>query len=318
MNIETKERIKQLSETKKLALRKLLERKDIGDERLLYLEQSNLKILRRGRLPLFVFPATEGSVSYMASYLPHIPVEFGVYGCQTPGLDGEQQPYRTISALAEHTIREIKRVAPQGPYYLAGNCMGGLPAYETARKLEAMGEKVALVLHLMPIFNRPWRELPGINLLQLRGFVDYTFIIERLLGIPMNLPFEKLAALDGDAQIEFMVEHIRQGKWLSDLDLEVFRKRVAIYKANLEAMLSYEPAGDFRGTLRVLSVGDPLRGETALPLESPYAVVLRHVPRDHVEHVHVDAEASALFDGAEPHMTTIGAALQRVFAAVGG
>jgi thioesterase domain-containing protein len=196
--------------------------------------------------------------------------------------------------------------------------MGGLPAYEAARQLEAAGEEVALVLHLMPIFNRPWREMPGVNALQMRGFVDYTFIIERLLGVKMNLPFDTLAALDEDAQVDFMVRHIREGQWLSELDLEVFRKRIEVYKANLEAMLKYEPSDDFKGTLRMIAVGDRSRGESDIPIESPYAAVLRRLPRERVELDYVDAESGALFDGAEPHMTRIGAAMRRMFAPLGG
>jgi hypothetical protein len=318
MTTDAKERIRQLSETKKLVLRKLLENKDIGGERLLSLEESNLKMLRSGSPIVFIFPATEGSVSYMHNYLAYFPSSFGVYGCQTPGLEGERRPYRTVAEIAEHAVRQIRRIAPKGPYYIAGNCMGGLPAYEAARQLEAMGEEVALVLHLMPIFNRPWREMPGVNLLQLRGFVDYTFIIERLLGVKMNIPFEKLAELDEDAQVDFMVNYIREGKWLSELDLDVFRKRIEVYKANLEAMLKYEPKDDFRGTLRMIAVGDRSRGEGEIPIESPYAAVLRKIPRDRVELDYVDAESGALFDGAEPHMTKIGAAMQRVFASIGG
>jgi hypothetical protein len=313
MTTDTKERIRQLSEAKKMVLRKLLENKDIGGDRLLNLEQSSLKMLRSGSPVLFIYPATEGSVSYMRNYLPYIPSSFGVCGCQTPGLDGEQQPYRTVAEIAEHTIRQIRRVVPKGPYYIAGNCMGGLPAYETARQLEAMGEEVALVLHLMPIFNRPWREMPGVNALQLRGFIDYTFIIERLLGVKMNLPFDKVAELDEDAQVDFVVQHIREGKWLSELDLEAFRKRIEVYKANLEAMLRYDAKGDFPGTLRVLAVGDRSRGEDEIHIESPYAAVLRAMPRDRIELEYVDAESGALFDGAEPHMTKIGAAMRRMF-----
>src|SRR6185369_15674153 len=106
----------------------------------------------------------------------------------------------------------------------------------------------------------------------------------------------------------------REGKWLSELDLEVFRKRMEVYKANLEAMLAYQPKGDFRGALRVIAVGERARGEAEIDIESPYAAVLRTMPWDRIELDHIDAESGALFDGAEPHMTKIGAAMRRVFA----
>jgi hypothetical protein len=310
--METKERLNQLSETKKLVLRKLLENKDIDHEKFLGLTGSNQKSLRKGAPILFIFPATDGSVSYMRNYLPYIPASWGVYGCQAPGLDGEQTPYRTVAEIASHNVREMRRVQPKGPYYIAGNCMGGLPAYEAARQLEGMGEEVALVLHLMPNFDRPWTKMPGLESLQMRGFVDYTYIIERLLGIKLDLPFEHLAKLDESSRVDFVVNHIREGKWLSEMDLEVFRRRMETYKASLEAMLAYKPERGLRAKLTILAVGEGARGEGQLQRESPYAAALRVIADENIDIAYVDADGGALFDGSEPHMSQIGAELLRL------
>lgn len=310
--MNTTERARQLSDTKKLLLRRLLEDKDIGGERLLSLEGSNLKVLRDGSPSLFLFPATDGSVSYMRSYLPHIPPSWGVYGCQTPGLDGEQTPYRTIAEIAAHNVREIRRVQPRGPYYLTGNCMGGLPAYEAARQLQDLGERAGLVLHLMPNFNRPWKALPGRSSLQMRGFIDYTFIIERLLNVRLDLPFERLAEMSEEAREAYVVNHIREGGWLSGLDLEAFQRRMVTYQANLEAMLAYEPRGQLEGAMTVLAAGQKSQGEMEMPMDSPYAAPLRVLRPDQIRVAYVDADGGALFDGSEPHMTRIGAELQRI------
>lgn len=316
--MDARERIKHLSETKQIILRKLLENKDIDHDRLLGLDGSNLKCLRKGSPVLFIFPATDGSVGYMRNYLPYVPASWGVHGCQTPGLDGEQVPYRTVAEVAAHNVREIRRVQPKGPYYIAGNCMGGLPAYEAARQLEQMGEEVALVLHLMPNFDRPWKVMPGLDALQMRGFVDYTYIIERLLNIKLDLPFDRLAALDESARVDFVVQHVRDGKWLSDMDLEVFRRRMETYKASLEAMLAFEPKGGLRADVTILAVGERSRGEAEIQRDSPYAAALRVLSDEQVHVTHVDADGGALFDGSEPHMTTIGAELLRILATCRG
>jgi thioesterase domain-containing protein len=50
--------------------------------------------------------------------------------------------------MATDYIKEIQTLQPQGPYFLVGECIGGVVAYEAARQLEAMGQKVA-VLALM-------------------------------------------------------------------------------------------------------------------------------------------------------------------------
>lgn len=311
----TQDRLAGFSETKLLALRKLLERKDIGRERTLAVTGSNLKVLRTGSPLLFIYPATDGSVGYMHNYLPHIPERWGVYAVQTPGLDDDRTPYRTVPDIAAHGVREIRSIQPDGPYYIAGNCMGGLPAYETASQLQRLGADVALVLHLMPNFNRPWRDLPtSTDRLHLRAVIDYVYIIERLLKVEVDMPFDTLAELAPDQQIDAVVAHIAAGGWLSDFDLDMFRRRMVIYRANLEAMLTYAPTGGFTGTVTVLAVGDTTRGEDSIHALSPYVAPLRSAHHEKIDTIFVDADGGALFDGAQPAMDRIGVALRELLA----
>ncbi|WP_432406648.1 AMP-binding protein [Wukongibacter sp. M2B1] len=51
----------------------------------------------------------------------------------------------SIESLAEDYVKRIRKVQDQGPYYLAGWCVGGTIAFEIARLLENMGEKVQYV-----------------------------------------------------------------------------------------------------------------------------------------------------------------------------
>jgi thioesterase domain-containing protein len=308
-DINTK--LRGLSATKLLALRRLLAEQDM-DAALLEATGSNLKVLREGTRRLFIFPATEGSVGYMNGYLPHLPSDWGLYGCQTPGLDGEQDPYHTVEELAEHSVREIRLVQPEGPYYLAGNCMGGLPAFEAAQQLQAAGAEVALVLHLMPTFDRPWLDLPGGDALRIRALFDYAFIMERLLGTRLDLPVAELTALPDDQRAEALVQFLSTQDGLSDVDIAVLRHRVTVYQANLGAMFAYQPNDGFDGTLEILAVGEARRGEDVVDPNSPYAAALRAMDPARVAITRVDAEASALFDCAEPHMSLIGEQLHRL------
>jgi thioesterase domain-containing protein len=47
--------------------------------------------------------------------------------------------------MAEIYLREITAQQPEGPYYLCGNCFGGMLAFEAARQLKALGQEVAFV-----------------------------------------------------------------------------------------------------------------------------------------------------------------------------
>lgn len=53
---------------------------------------------------------------------------------------------RNITSLAQHYMEEIIQIQPAGPYFLAGNCQGGLIAAEISRQLAAGGRPVALLI----------------------------------------------------------------------------------------------------------------------------------------------------------------------------
>jgi thioesterase domain-containing protein len=52
---------------------------------------------------------------------------------------------RTIEALAARHVADLMRVAPRGPYRIAGFCYGGVVALEMARQLAESGERVSLL-----------------------------------------------------------------------------------------------------------------------------------------------------------------------------
>jgi thioesterase domain-containing protein/acyl carrier protein len=68
-----------------------------------------------------------------------------VYGLQPHGLDGKQKPLDNLEAMAAAYLEEIRKKQPDGPYYLGGICLGGVVAYEVARRLEAAGQEVRLL-----------------------------------------------------------------------------------------------------------------------------------------------------------------------------
>lgn len=95
--------------------------------------------------PLFLIHAIGGNV---LNYVPlgrGLAAEQPVYGIQAIGLDGLTPPIASIHAMAARYVAEIRRVQPQGPYFLAGGSMGGLIAYEIAWQLREQGEPIGLL-----------------------------------------------------------------------------------------------------------------------------------------------------------------------------
>ncbi|MGH9365947.1 MAG: thioesterase domain-containing protein, partial [Thermoanaerobaculia bacterium] len=61
------------------------------------------------------------------------------------GLDGKREPLTRVEEMAACYIKEIRAVLPEGPFLLGGASFGGRVAFEMARQLHAIGQKVALV-----------------------------------------------------------------------------------------------------------------------------------------------------------------------------
>ncbi|MFE9926444.1 beta-ketoacyl synthase N-terminal-like domain-containing protein [Streptomyces sp. NPDC005774] len=93
----------------------------------------------------FVAPAAGSSLCYreLAGLLDD---EQPFYGLDSPGLETGTRPLHRFQDLATHHIEAIRRVSPHGPYVLGGWSIGAMVAHEMARRLQAAGEQVELLL----------------------------------------------------------------------------------------------------------------------------------------------------------------------------
>ena len=67
-----------------------------------------------------------------------------VYGLESR-LPERGEESESIPERATQYIRQIRSLQPEGPYFLAGFCFGGLVAFEMAQQLHAEGQQVALL-----------------------------------------------------------------------------------------------------------------------------------------------------------------------------
>jgi len=109
-----------------------------------------LVLLRPGREepPVFVAHGLGGSVIDFFQPVKYIETDHPIYGMQTRGIDGLDEPLERIEDMAEFYLHEIKELQPSGPYILVGYSLGGLVALEMAQRLLANGETVALLAML--------------------------------------------------------------------------------------------------------------------------------------------------------------------------
>jgi thioesterase domain-containing protein/acyl carrier protein len=97
------------------------------------------------RPPFFAVTAGDGNVVGYGPLARRLGPDQPFYVLQPFGLDSAAPLHRSVPAMARHYARQIRKVQPHGPYLLGGRCFGSLVAYEVATRLEAAGERVALL-----------------------------------------------------------------------------------------------------------------------------------------------------------------------------
>jgi amino acid adenylation domain-containing protein len=95
--------------------------------------------------PVFCVHGGAGTILHFHALARLLGAEQPFYGLQMRGLYGGAAPHFTVEAMAAHYLRELRAVQPRGPYRIGGYCFGALVAFEMARRLEARGERVALL-----------------------------------------------------------------------------------------------------------------------------------------------------------------------------
>ena len=192
-----------------------------------------------GRAPIFAVPGVGGNVLCYNDLARFMAPEQPLYGLQSRGLDGDEEPFTRIEDIAAGFVKEIRELQPEGPYYLAGMCMGGVVAYEMAQQLRAAQQEIGLLILLEtwpPVGT--WGRLlrPGARLLT----------VLRLIRSRLRLYAQTLARLEGRQRMKFLLGRLRMlGQMVAQRD--VFRgDRSEFYQdvvnqANLIAYQEYEP-----------------------------------------------------------------------------
>jgi thioesterase domain-containing protein/acyl carrier protein len=115
-------------------------------------EFASLIPIQRGdasRRPLFLVPGGWGGEIEFLVYgdlSRHMDAALPVWGVKARGAGTAEPPHASVAEMTADYLLEIRELQPSGPYFLAGECLGGICAYEMACQLEEAGEEVALLL----------------------------------------------------------------------------------------------------------------------------------------------------------------------------
>jgi len=80
---------------------------------------------------------------YFSNMIANLGSEQPLYGFKPKGLAMGERIHSSVEIMATRYLSSMKRIQPRGPYWIGGECVGGIVAYEMARQLAAEGEPVA-------------------------------------------------------------------------------------------------------------------------------------------------------------------------------
>ena len=102
--------------------------------------------------PLFLVSGAhaheDGFLRFVGNLLPFMGQDQPIYGFKARGLDGVHKPHTSAAEMAADYVKEMCQFQPEGPYLLAGNCVGGIVAFEMAQQLRRQGQEVGLIAML--------------------------------------------------------------------------------------------------------------------------------------------------------------------------
>jgi thioesterase domain-containing protein/aryl carrier-like protein len=239
--------------------------------------------------PLLLVHAAGGTVE---RYVPLARRLAGpVLGLQAAGLDaanfdGTAPAASSIEAIAADHLDRLGRTL-RGPLRLGGWSLGGLVAFELARRRTGAGERVELLLLLdtVPPPLPPPQEAPGLDAELVR-----TAAFARDLGLSaadFDLRPEELQELDAEQRFAHLLRAaVRAGRLPAGAGADALRRRLAVYHATVGAAHRYRPREPWPGAaLLVQAAAEAARrdldAEAARWRELLPRLVVERLPADH-------------------------------------
>jgi len=96
--------------------------------------------------PVFLLHGMGGNLMELSELVRRMKTERAIYGMQSRGTDGMEEPCCTVKQFAEFHLETMRRVQPNGPYLLIGYSFGGLVAFEMAQRMADRDREVGLLV----------------------------------------------------------------------------------------------------------------------------------------------------------------------------
>jgi len=104
-----------------------------------------------GHQPFFmVAGGWGGEIEFLVyrQFAQHLDPAQPFWGFKARGAGTYDPPHESVAEMAADYLKELRAIQPKGPYILAGECVGGICAYEMACQLVEAGETISMLILL--------------------------------------------------------------------------------------------------------------------------------------------------------------------------
>jgi amino acid adenylation domain-containing protein len=214
------------------------------------------------RVPFFCVHPGSGDVFTYIRWAQMLDRDRPFYALQDPKLYDTEDPYTSIPDLADRYIESLRKVYPEGPFYLGGWSFGGHVAFEMACKLQHMGLPVPVLFLIDTMAPKQLnKEFAGADDTRLLAIILSEVVSEGEADVKTLT--KTLEPLDKEAQLAFAVERFIRQRTVPGAasSFQAFVHRaLALFRERIQAIRDYEPlAGHFSGTLKLVRAEDSIK-----------------------------------------------------------
>ena len=236
---------------------------------------------RGSKPPFFCIHGINGAVVRFHDLSQYLGSDQPFYGLQAQGLDAGHPCHARTEEMASHYVEEIRRVQPQGPYFLGGYSFGGAIAFEMAQQLAAQGQEDAVVILFDTHFPQPRppsisRKAALLTPFRVPASERWTYI-SRLLRAPIRVVERRLHV----ARLPPNSKRVRKACLQAERDYtpRVYPGRVILFRSNHKPLgqLSDPRAGWSECAARGLEVYEIAGNHENILLEPQVRFVAEHL-----------------------------------------
>ncbi len=219
---------------------------------------STLVAIRTGgsRPPLVLVHAAGGNVLSYAELARLLAAEDRpVYALASRGLDDGSRPLASIEEMAEDYLRSVEAAGLGDEVVFGGWSMGGLVAYEMARRTHERSGRVVPLVFIDSY--APGAEEDQVDMGDAAFLSWFAYDWGQNLGVDLGVTEEDLAGIEPGARIAHLLERARErGAAGADIGVDALTRVAEVVRANVRAAIAYRPLEGYPGPITVLSAAD--------------------------------------------------------------